>query len=53
MEAGCEDPVLFDSPIFDDAVIGIDSNGRVVYDYSRMIVSYIDKKEIRKFCAKY
>ena len=30
-------PVLFDNPSFDNSIIGIDSNGRVVYHFNLMV----------------
>ena len=37
LDAGCEDAVLFEYPTYDDALIGVDSNGRAIYDYGKMI----------------
>ena len=36
-ELGFEDSVVFRDPDYDDAIIGHDINGRVVYDYEKMI----------------
>lgn len=39
-DAGYEEVVLFDSPDFDTAIIGVadeGSNGRAVYDYEKMV----------------
>lgn len=37
LDAGCEDAVLFEYPTYDDALIGVDADGRAIYDYSKMI----------------
>lgn len=34
-EMGYSDSVVFDSPEYDDAIMGVDSNGRVVYSYEK------------------
>lgn len=36
-EMGYSDSVVFDSPEYDDAIMGVDSNGRVVYSYEKMV----------------
>ena len=42
IDAGCEDAVLFEHPTYDDALIGVDSNGRAVYDYGKMMEWMVD-----------
>lgn len=32
-----EDAVVFENPDFDDAIIGVDSIGRLIYDYDLMV----------------
>lgn len=42
-ELGYEDSVIFDNPDFDDAIIGVTTDGNVVYDYDKMVVSLAEK----------
>lgn len=37
VEAGYEDSIIFDNPSYDSAIIGVTTDGRVVYDYIAMI----------------
>ena len=32
-----EDTIVFDNPSFDNAIIGITTNGQAVYDYDKMV----------------
>jgi hypothetical protein len=41
-----EESLRFDSPSFDTAIVGIDYNGRLVYDYDRMIAELMEKDNI-------
>ena len=34
---GYENLILFENPDFDDAIIGTSHNGRVVYDFDKMV----------------
>lgn len=34
---GYEDSIIFDNPSYDSAIIGISTDGKVVYDYDEMI----------------
>ena len=36
-ELGYEDSIVFENPDYDDAIIGVDIDGRVIYDYEKMI----------------
>ena len=36
-DMGYEDAVVFENPDYDSAIIGISSDGRVVYDYDLMV----------------
>ena len=37
-ELGLEESVVFESPDYDDAIIGWDENsGRIIYDYEKMV----------------
>jgi hypothetical protein len=35
--AGFEDVIIFDSPSYDDALVGVTEDGRAVYDYNKMV----------------
>lgn len=37
LDAGYEDVVFFTNCGYDDALIGIDTNNRLVYDYNKMV----------------
>lgn len=61
VELGYENSIVFESPDYDNAIIGTDDNSRVVYDYDKMVeclmeedgmdyeeaVEFIDYKTIR------
>ena len=36
-DMGYEDAVVFENPDYDSAIIGVSSDGRVVYDYDLMV----------------
>jgi len=36
-ELGYEDVLIFDSPSYTDAFVGVSDDGRAVYDYDKMI----------------
>ena len=40
-DAGYETSLFYDLPYFDGSIIGVDENGKVVYDYNKMIDEYI------------
>lgn len=33
----CEDAIVFNNPSFDNSIIGFTTDGRVVYDYDKMV----------------
>ena len=37
VEMGYEDVTVFENPDFDSAIIGVSSDGQVVYSYSKMV----------------
>lgn len=37
LDLGFEDAIIFTSPSYDDAIIGISLDGSVIYDYDKMI----------------
>lgn len=39
VDMGYEDSVVFENPDYDDAIIGVTTDGGVVYDYSLMVSS--------------
>lgn len=39
---GYEDVVIFESPSYEGALVGISHDGRAVYDYNRMIESLVN-----------
>ena len=45
-EKGCEDAIVFDNPDYDFAIIGITTDGKVVYDYSKMIESLMEQDKM-------
>ena len=42
-DLGYDDAVLFDNPDFDNAVVGITTDGRVVYDYALMVKDLFER----------
>ena len=36
-EAGYEGAIVFDRPDYDNAIIGVTEDGRVVYDFNKMV----------------
>ena len=36
-DAGYEDSIVFENPDYDSAIVGVDEDGRVVYDFNRMV----------------
>lgn len=39
---GYEDAVVFENPDYDNAIIGVTTDGQVVYDYDEMIVHLME-----------
>lgn len=42
-EMGYEESVVFDSPDYDEAIIGVTDEGNVVYDYEAMVQDLMTK----------
>ncbi len=42
-DMGYEEAVVFENPDYASAVIGVDTNGRVIYDYDLMVESLIEE----------
>ena len=36
-DLGYEDSIIFKNPDYDEAIIGVSSNGRVIYDFDLMV----------------
>ena len=45
-DLGYEDAIIFDNPSYDSAIIGVSTDGQVIYDYDKMIVCLMDEDEI-------
>lgn len=43
---GFEDVIIFDNPSYDDALIGVTSDNRAVYDYDKMIEWLVANKNM-------
>ena len=41
-DAGYENSLFYDAPSFDGSIIGVDANGKVVYDYDKMVNEYVE-----------
>ena len=39
-----EDLVIFENPDYDEAIIGVSHDDRVIYDYDKMIAHLVDKE---------
>ena len=45
LDNGYEDSVIFENPCFDDAIVGVTPEGRVVYNYSLMVKSAMEEED--------
>ena len=50
-DMGYEDAIVFDNPEFDPAIVGVTEDGRVVYDYEKMVAHLMEKDEIEAIDA--
>ena len=50
-ELGYEDAIVFDNPDFDDAIIGVTDDSRIVYDYDKMVESLAKQDSITELEA--
>ena len=41
-DMGYEDSIVFDNPEYDNAIIGISSNGNVIYSYEKMVDKLVE-----------
>lgn len=44
LEYDCEDAPCFVNPDYEDAIIGVTYDGRIVYDYDKMVEYLMDKE---------
>lgn len=42
-DMGHEEAVVFDSPDYDEAIVGVTDEGLVVYDYDKMVQILVDR----------
>ena len=45
-DMGFPEAVVFDGPDYDDAIIGVTDDGRVVYDYDKMVESFAQRNGV-------
>lgn len=43
---GCEDAIVFENPEFCKAFLGVSDDGRLVYDYAKMIESLMEEEDL-------
>lgn len=48
---GYEDAIVFDSPSYDKAIIGVSDDGRVIYDYEMMIQCLMEDEDMSELDA--
>ena len=41
-DMGYEDSIVFDNPEYDNAIVGISSNGNVIYSYEKMVDKFVE-----------
>ena len=42
-DMGYDDSIVFDNPDYDDAIIGVSEEGRVIYDFDLMVQCLVDQ----------
>ena len=45
-EMGFEDSLVFDSPEFDNAIVGVTEDSRVVYDFNKMVALMVERDNV-------
>lgn len=45
-DLGYENLLVFENPDYDDAIIGVSHDDRVIYDYDKMIAHLMDKESM-------
>lgn len=45
--AGWDDVIIFESPGYDDALVGVTDEGRAVYDFDKMVAWLVEKEGIK------
>ena len=43
VDFGYEDSIIFENPSYDAAIIGVSTDGQVIYDYNKMIGCLMDE----------
>ena len=46
VDMGYADSIIFTNPDYDDAIIGISHDDRVIYDYDKMIAHLMDHEDM-------
>ena len=46
LDMGYDKSIVFENPDYDEAIIGVSDNGRVIYDYDLMIQHLIEKHDM-------
>lgn len=50
-DMGHEEAVIFDGPDYDEAIIGVTEEGRVVYDYDKMVQILVERDGMKEIEA--
>ena len=45
-DMGCVDSIIFTNPDYDDAIIGVSHDDRVIYDYDKMLEHLMGHEEM-------
>ena len=45
-DMGYTDSIIFNSPDYDDAIIGVSHDDRVIYDYDKMLIHLMEHEEM-------
>ena len=46
IDLGYEDAILFEHPSFDECIVGVSTDGRVIYSLSKMVTWYSEKEKV-------
>lgn len=47
-EMGFEESIVFENPDYDSAIIGTDTDGRVIYDFEKMVDCLVEKDKMER-----
>lgn len=50
-DMGYEDAVVFDNPSYDEAIIGVSEDGRIVYDFDLMVQCLVNNEDMTPWDA--